>query len=761
MHVLFVDDDEVLAQGVEMALRENGHECEVADLGKEALTLSKRNAYDIVVLDVGLPDIDGCHVARRMKMEGVKTPVLLHSGLIDPELTDEARSLGVEDFLAKPFSIAELIDRMEAILGHEGIGEPEPDLTPYTAPEPTPEPAPDTALDPTPEPPPDLTSKALESPDTGIPCEPGCPAHPNAEAGGRPAPLPEARPKTALPTAAARPSTPAPAQTAEAKPRPRPEAQPTPEALAAPAPETAGQSEPPPRPSAVAAARAALRAEPETPSGLQAVSEAVAEHGAKALAKAVTTARSAIGPKTGDAAESPSDAAPGAVPDVDPDPESEEGAGRLSQAMAKARGALSAEPLAKAVAKGRAALDAKPLSRFAADAKAALGVQPFSKAAAKARAALVARAKTPTGPQDASEPTFEPDADSLAPESPGLAPASEPQARSETEPAGPTAAGCEPETVAEAGAGQPEIDPPRAPNALTDGTDLGEELNVAFAPADSPDSEARQSETVVGSPEADTEAQPGPPSAVDAAPGIEIAEPSDSGPAPELEATDSAEAGGSEAPPFSMPEARLAGPETDDDPGEPLPLTVFETGAGVASANPAACAPEPEDVVEPEPEAAPVAQADLSEFTSALTIESAEASAPEPEPENDTEAAPDAQGAPFEVTAAPGIEAAEPPAPEPEPEDEPEAQVQAAPFDFTEEAAELAAPGPELEGDPEVEAQSEPSEVTSAFNCAEKAAESPAPELEPKDVPEAAPEARVAPFDGRRRVPGSRVRAGG
>ena len=59
MHVLFVDDDEALAQGVEMALREYGHVCEVTDLGKEVLTLCKRNAYDIVVLDVGLPDIDG------------------------------------------------------------------------------------------------------------------------------------------------------------------------------------------------------------------------------------------------------------------------------------------------------------------------------------------------------------------------------------------------------------------------------------------------------------------------------------------------------------------------------------------------------------------------------------------------------------------------------------------------------------------------------------------------------------------------------
>ncbi len=141
MHVLFVDDDEVLAQGVETALRDKGHVCEVAELGKQALTLSKDTAYDIVVLDVDLPDIDGYQVVRLMKVEGVKTPVLLQSGLADPDLPAEMEALGVKGFLAKPFSITELIERMEALLTGRGVAAadtmpPTPPARPQPAPRP-------------------------------------------------------------------------------------------------------------------------------------------------------------------------------------------------------------------------------------------------------------------------------------------------------------------------------------------------------------------------------------------------------------------------------------------------------------------------------------------------------------------------------------------------------------------------------------------------------------------------------------------------
>jgi CheY-like chemotaxis protein len=586
MHVLFVDDDEVLAQAVEMALRENGHVCEITDLGKEALTLSKRNAYDIVVLDVGLPDMDGCHVVRRMKVEGVETPVLLHSGLLDPELTAEAASLGVEHFLAKPFSIAELIDRMEAALGYCGIDAPEP------TPEPTPESSPDAAPEPARDPP-------SESRGAEASREPGCPAHPNPEARPRPVPLPDPRPKTAHRRPPVDPAAPRPGREVEAKPAPRPEAEGSPKTPADPPPAAPGQDEPAPRPAAVAAARAALRAEPETPTGLQAVSEVVAERGAKALARAVTTARSAMTPKAGCAAEARSDADPAAAAERAEDPESDGAAGRLSKAMAKARDALAAEPLSKAVAKGRAALDAKPLARFASDAKAAFGTQPLSKAAAKARAALAARVKAPAGPPDAAE--AEP-----APETIGANALAEP-ATAEPEPE--AAKGTAPDRPGSPPSLAPE---PSAPEAeAAEGPESEDEAEVRPEEPEERDTLSGFAAPPAfgpGEPPAPGTAPPrGPADDVEAETGFETArdggptEASAFDPEPEAEAETEAGAGRPDRPDTPPPEP-AEGPE-DEAEAQPEPAegpagdleapTDFETARGGGPAGPSAFDPEP------------------------------------------------------------------------------------------------------------------------------------------------------------------------
>ncbi len=170
MHVLFVDDDAMVSQSVEEALRRVGHSCEIAELGGEAIALAKANAYDIVVLDIGLPDMDGYHVIRRLKLESIRVPILLQSGLSDPDLVAEGAELGVQDFLPKPFSIKELISHMEAVVARSGNGaadprpqsnatsEPEPACAPPISPEPQPAPGsvadagPATVTDPVPAP---------------------------------------------------------------------------------------------------------------------------------------------------------------------------------------------------------------------------------------------------------------------------------------------------------------------------------------------------------------------------------------------------------------------------------------------------------------------------------------------------------------------------------------------------------------------------------------------------------------------------------
>ena len=116
MHVLIVDDDLALSQSVAMALRNKGHTCQIAGLGEQAVELAKDGAYDIIVLDIALPDIDGFEVIQLLRWEGVKVPVLLESGLSGRDLESKGAALGVDEFLAKPFNMDELIARMERVI---------------------------------------------------------------------------------------------------------------------------------------------------------------------------------------------------------------------------------------------------------------------------------------------------------------------------------------------------------------------------------------------------------------------------------------------------------------------------------------------------------------------------------------------------------------------------------------------------------------------------------------------------------------------
>lgn len=113
MQVLYVEDDKLLAHSVEMRLRSKGYFCHITDLGEEAVILARRNRYDIIVLDIMLPDIDGYEVIERLRDEGIETPYLIQSGLLDRNHEPDGPSFGVEDFLIKPFSIGEMVARME------------------------------------------------------------------------------------------------------------------------------------------------------------------------------------------------------------------------------------------------------------------------------------------------------------------------------------------------------------------------------------------------------------------------------------------------------------------------------------------------------------------------------------------------------------------------------------------------------------------------------------------------------------------------
>ncbi len=134
MHVLYAEEDQVLSQIVERALRDAGHTCETTAKGAEALSLLKTNDYDAIALDVELPDMDGMQVVRMMKVEGIEVPVMLLCGLPDINLRFIAADLGVDKFLSKPFSASELIGNLEGIAKNGGAPSPAASPTPPPAP---------------------------------------------------------------------------------------------------------------------------------------------------------------------------------------------------------------------------------------------------------------------------------------------------------------------------------------------------------------------------------------------------------------------------------------------------------------------------------------------------------------------------------------------------------------------------------------------------------------------------------------------------
>ncbi len=116
MRVLLVEDDPATAQGIEMMMRSESYVCDVTDMGEDGLEIGKLYDYDIIVLDLMLPDMDGYEVLRRLRAARVKTPILILSGLNG--LDDKIKGLGVgaDDYLTKPFDKRELVARIQAIV---------------------------------------------------------------------------------------------------------------------------------------------------------------------------------------------------------------------------------------------------------------------------------------------------------------------------------------------------------------------------------------------------------------------------------------------------------------------------------------------------------------------------------------------------------------------------------------------------------------------------------------------------------------------
>ncbi|HYB09162.1 MAG TPA: response regulator transcription factor [Alphaproteobacteria bacterium] len=116
MRVLLIEDDSSTARSIELMLKSEGYICDTTDLGEDGLEIGKLYDYDIILLDLMLPDIDGYEVLRRLRAARVGTPILILSGLAELDNKLKGLGFGADDYLTKPFDKRELIARIQAIV---------------------------------------------------------------------------------------------------------------------------------------------------------------------------------------------------------------------------------------------------------------------------------------------------------------------------------------------------------------------------------------------------------------------------------------------------------------------------------------------------------------------------------------------------------------------------------------------------------------------------------------------------------------------
>jgi two-component system cell cycle response regulator CtrA len=116
MRVLLIEDDGATAQSIELMLRSESFTVYATDLGEEGVDLGKLYDYDIILLDLNLPDMSGYEVLRKLRVSRVTTPILILSALGDIEDKIKGLGFGADDYMTKPFHKDELVARIHAIV---------------------------------------------------------------------------------------------------------------------------------------------------------------------------------------------------------------------------------------------------------------------------------------------------------------------------------------------------------------------------------------------------------------------------------------------------------------------------------------------------------------------------------------------------------------------------------------------------------------------------------------------------------------------
>ena len=114
--IILVEDEELLGTMLEMTLSQEGFEVVWDKQGTPLLARQRAATCDLIVLDIMLPDIDGSEILRRLRKRGISTPVLMLTAKGDLETKVESLDIGADDYLTKPFDIAELLARIRALI---------------------------------------------------------------------------------------------------------------------------------------------------------------------------------------------------------------------------------------------------------------------------------------------------------------------------------------------------------------------------------------------------------------------------------------------------------------------------------------------------------------------------------------------------------------------------------------------------------------------------------------------------------------------
>lgn len=116
MRVLLVEDDLAMARSIEMMLNGEGFNVYATDMGEEGLDLGKIYDYDIIVLDLNLPDMHGYDVLKKLRSAKIETPILILSGMSESDDKVKGLVFGADDYLTKPFDKSELVARIHAVV---------------------------------------------------------------------------------------------------------------------------------------------------------------------------------------------------------------------------------------------------------------------------------------------------------------------------------------------------------------------------------------------------------------------------------------------------------------------------------------------------------------------------------------------------------------------------------------------------------------------------------------------------------------------